>query len=104
MGFNNVKKKWVPEIQQHAENVPIILVGTKADLRNDQATQDNLQKKGLAYVTTDQANGLAQEIKAKKYIECSALTQEGLKGVFDEAIRAALRKDEKPAKDCCVMI
>merc|ERR1711879_42010 len=102
--FNNVKKKWVPEIQQHAEGVPIILVGTKADLRNDEATQNNLQKKGLTYVTPEQANQLAQEIKAKKYIECSALTQEGLKGVFDEAIRAALHKDDNKPKDCCVMI
>ena len=40
-----------------------------------------------------------------KYVECSALTQEGLKNVFDEAIVAALEppSTKKNKKKCVVL-
>merc|ERR1712228_344655 len=90
--FENVKSKWWPEIQHHAPGVPLILVGTKSDLRNDQSMIQSLGSKGITMVTTDSAGARADEIGSVKYLECSALTQEGLKNVFDEAIRAAMSR------------
>lgn len=90
--FANVKSKWWPELQHHAPGVPIILVGTKADLRNDQSMIQQLQAKGMAVITEEAAKQRAAEIGAVKYMENSALTQSGLKHTFDEAIRAALSK------------
>jgi len=33
--YDNVTSKWVPELRLHCAEAPIILVGTKIDLRND---------------------------------------------------------------------
>lgn len=88
--FDNVSSKWHPEINHHAPGVPIILVGTKCDLRDDEETVSKLNKKGMAPITSDQGLAKSQFIKAKMHMECSALTQEGLKKVFDEAIRLAI--------------
>ena len=79
--------QWYPEIDHHAPNIPIILVGTKLDLREDPATLESLRSKRMEPVSYDQALMCAREIKAHKYLECSALTQRNLKSVFDEAIR-----------------
>mmetsp|Transcript_10095 Transcript_10095/g.10919 ORF Transcript_10095/g.10919 Transcript_10095/m.10919 type:complete len:188 (-) Transcript_10095:1412-1975(-) len=82
--YENVRNKWFPEIQHHAPGVPFILVGTKLDLRNDPKNGD------AKFITKSQGESLKEELKAFKYLECSARTQEGLKQVFDEAIRCVL--------------
>ena len=79
--------KWFPEIEHHAPSVPIILVGTKLDLRDDDTTRESLRQRRMAPITHEQGVACAKEIKAVKYLECSALTQRNLKSVFDEAIR-----------------
>lgn len=102
--FENVKTKWYPEIQHHCPNTPIILVGTKSDLRGDQAMISNLQSKGLNMIERDQATQLMKEIGAVEYHECSALTQDGLKNVFDRAIHVALHQPKKQKKGKCLIL
>ena len=75
----------------HCPNTPIVLVGTKMDLREDKETLQRLREKNLSPITSAEGMKLQREIGAVKYVECSALTQKGLKTVFDEAVRAVLR-------------
>jgi len=103
--FENVRAKWYPEVSHHCPNTPIVLVGTKLDLREDQETISKLKDKGLTPITYPMGLQMAKEISACKYLECSALTQKGLKTVFDEAIRAVLNP-QKPSikkKGCCLL-
>ena len=52
-----------------------------------------------------QGLALVKEIGAVKYLECSALTQKGLKNVFDEAIRAVLcpQVEKRKPKPCFII-
>ncbi|XP_076583860.1 ras-related C3 botulinum toxin substrate 2-like [Chaetodon auriga] len=103
--FGNVKTKWYPETGHHCPSTPTILVGTKLDLRDEKETIAKLKEKNLAPITQAQGQALAQEIEADKYLECSALTQDGLKTVFDEAIRTVLCPDKpvKKKKGCSLL-
>ncbi|CAJ1082735.1 cell division control protein 42 homolog [Xyrichtys novacula] len=102
--FENVKEKWVPEISHHCPKTPFLLVGTQVDLRDDSNTLEKLAKNKQRPLTCEMGDKLARDLKACKYVECSALTQKGLKNVFDEAILAALEPPETKPKTRCVLL
>jgi len=85
--FENITAKWLPEIQHHCPNAKYILVGTKLDLRDDPSTMESLQKSGRTVVTYEQGLAAARKMEAMKYVECSSLTQEGLRDVFEQAVQ-----------------
>ncbi|KAJ2152045.1 Rho GTPase protein rac1, partial [Coemansia sp. RSA 637] len=102
--YENVQTKWYPEISHHAPGVQIILVGTKLDLREDPDTIEKLKEKGQVPITFVQGVDMRNTIKAAKYLECSALTQKGLKNVFDDAIRVVLTPPLAPKKKKCFIL
>ena len=83
--MDNVKTKWVPELREHLRDVPIVLVGTQMDLRNEAM---NIEEERINIVTTKEGEELKSQIKAFRYIECSALTQVNIAEVFESCIEA----------------
>ena len=100
-------KQWHPEVSHHCPSSPILLVGTKLDLREDKETVEKLKEKRLTPISTTQGLKLQKDIGAAKYMECSALTMKGLKILFDEAIRVAMTPNfasgKKKKGNCTVL-
>ncbi|XP_057626401.1 rho-related GTP-binding protein RhoG-like [Chionomys nivalis] len=71
--FENVRHKWHPEVCHHCPDVPILLVGTKKDLRAQPDTLRCLKEQGQAPITPQQGQALAKQIHAVRYLERSAL-------------------------------
>ncbi|PHS22785.1 MAG: hypothetical protein COA85_10860 [Robiginitomaculum sp.] len=82
--FENVSSKWLPELRHHNPHTPILLAGYKTDLRDDPNARIRDSVKSAA-----DGKALARSL-GLIYRECSALTQIGLKDVFDTSVRLAL--------------
>jgi len=73
-------------------------------LRNDPVEREKLLKKKERPITQEEGIRIAKKIGAFKYVECSALNQQGLKDVFDEAILTVLNKPKyKSSKECIIL-
>ena len=65
----------MPEISHHCQKTPFLLVGTQIDLRDDAAIIEKLAKNKQKPLSLEMGEKLAKELRAVKYVECSALTQ-----------------------------
>jgi len=92
--LENIRAKWMLELNYHCPGVPVLLVGNKVDLRDDHTTIEKLEAKRQRMLQYEDGQNLARELGAIAYVECSALTQQGLKNVFDTAIRAVINPTE----------
>ena len=104
--MENVHRRWIKELRAQAPGAPVVLVGTKLDLRGANGGDVD------GCVATKEGEAVGKKIGAERYVECSALTQDNLGAVFDSAVdvcmkrRAALRdKGERnqgaQASGCC---
>ena len=96
--------KWLPEVSHFCPGVPLILVGTKKDLRTDPHVLRELSELKQKPVSSAEGQHVALQIKAHAYIECSARTRDSVRDVFWTAAMAALRKRWSPNSARCRLL
>ncbi|KAI3387185.1 hypothetical protein SNEBB_005218 [Seison nebaliae] len=94
----NVPEKWTPEVRHFCPKVPIVLVGNKMDLRNDEVTKKELMKMRQEPVRLEQGRAVADKVGAYCVLECSAKNKVGVRQVFETATRAALQVKRNRSK------
>ncbi|KAJ6258950.1 hypothetical protein Dda_5845 [Drechslerella dactyloides] len=99
--FDNVMEKleliltydaqWYPEVLHFCPAIPLVLVGTKSDLRENPNALDLLRTQGLSPVPADEALETARTMGAV-YMECSSKTMQGVHELFELAVTTAVGK------------
>ena len=97
--------QWLPELEQTSPQSLKIFVGNKIDLREEYLEKIKDPKK--APIRKEVARKIIEDEMKAKYVQCSALTREGLNEVFNEAMRLAIsnkmpkmKKKGDGKKDC----
>ncbi|CAB4253891.1 similar to Saccharomyces cerevisiae YNL180C RHO5 Non-essential small GTPase of the Rho/Rac subfamily of Ras-like proteins [Maudiozyma barnettii] len=100
--FRNVCDKWLPELKSNSniENnplftkfrkLPILLIGTKADL------EGTIPENDPQYISKKDIEKCVKDNGFMGYVECSAMTQIGVRDVFERAIDAVVFEPERLA-------
>ena len=100
--FENVRKRWLPEVNQYTPQIPVVLVGLKKDLRDSGSTGTDTDEEALV----SEAQGQIMKIKigAVEFFECSALKNEGVHKLFETVARISLaEKRTQRAARCFVL-
>jgi len=95
--FESVQDKWFPEVDHYVKNVPTILVGTKVDLRDDKEADPSTGE--FNPVSDSEAEKLAEEIGAEKFVAVSAKKGTHLKDLFINSVAIALAARAIAEKD-----
>eukprot|EP00127_Corallochytrium_limacisporum_P006515 Clim_evm46s229 gene=Clim_evmTU46s229 len=89
--FHNIQYKWVPYVREMLANGAFVIVGTQIDRRLSEEHLAKLRREtGEEPIYPEQGRALAKKVGALAYMECSALTRDGLKDVFDTAIATCI--------------
>jgi Rho family protein len=101
--LENVESKWVGEIAENCQNVKLVLVALKCDLREldaeNEVDTDGQHREKKELITYNQGLEVARRIKALRYLECSAMRNRGVNEAFTEAARVALSVKPNGGKD-----
>ena len=78
--FEEIHSYWWTELNRFCPDVPIILVGSKTDLRDS-------YREGIETISFEEGEAMAERIGAVKYMEISSLRDEGVTELFAEVVK-----------------
>eukprot|EP00727_Mastigamoeba_balamuthi_P009853 m51a1_g5490 putative ras-related protein rac1-like (404) ;mRNA; r:324709-326478 len=88
--FTSVADRWRQEIRSRCPSTPVILVGLKSDMREDAVSMSAVMDKyGRGPISPEEGMVKAKEIGAMRFVEVSAQSKKGLKGLFDAICEVA---------------
>lgn len=88
--LSSATRRWLSLIRRYRPQAPALLVGTQSDLRSDVQVLIDLSRVKKNPVSSSDGRRAALQSRLADYIECSALTQAGVKDVFDQCLVAGL--------------
>ncbi|NXS18362.1 RHOH protein, partial [Mystacornis crossleyi] len=86
--FLNLRNKWISEIRSHLPRIPVLVVATQTDQRDTGPYRSSC-------ISPIDGKRLAQDVRAKGYVECSALSNRGVQQVFEYAVRTAVNQAKR---------
>ncbi|XP_077496958.1 ras-like GTP-binding protein rhoA isoform X1 [Amblyomma americanum] len=102
---NEVPSRWATEVRHFNPGVPVLLVATQMDLREDPVTVQELSQIKCRPSSVAEGLQLAQKIQAAHYVECSALDLASVRKVFESVLHTCLRttqaRQKKSRWKCC---
>ena len=101
-GIEEIESQWHEEVKYHCPDVPVILIATKIDLRDDVESLKILNEKGFSPLSYEQGYELSKNIGSAWYMETSAATQKGVLAVFQAAGEIGNR-NSRVMKTCFLM-
>ncbi len=87
--YEAVRDKWAPEVHHYVPDIPHVLVGLKADLRDAGEKDPNTGKHQP--ISTEQGEAMKKEIGAVHYAEVSAKTKDGVTPLFEHIVDIVLK-------------
>lgn len=103
--IRTIREDLIIDLNKIIPGVPIVLVASKIDLREDQKTIDDMKEAyGRSPISTEEGLNLAQEFNAAHYMEACGQKDQGVNEMFEVAAKAALSKLERNDKKKCIVM
>lgn len=102
--FTHLQTRWIPEILNFTgHETPIIVVGTHADLRDEDEVVRHLELKGQKPTTTREATARSRSLGAAHYIECSPVMKKRMRKTINDALQSVFYPKDNYKNTGCVL-